>query len=703
LYISGDGVTRGYLKRPELTAERFIANPFGAAGTRMYRTGDVARYLEDGNLQYLGRGDQQVKVRGYRIELGEIEAAINEHPDVRESVVVLHGDGLSDNRIIAHVVLDSATEDSQAQRLDQWQDVWEETYRQKSSASDPRFNTIGWNSSYTGEPIPEAEMREWAKGVTNRILALNPRNVLEIGCGTGLVLFPVAPHCKLYYGLDVSSNALRYLEQQFGPGEFDNVKLAQRTADDLTNLGPDKFDVIILNSVVQYFPDVDYLVRVLRNILSVATPNASIFLGDIRSLPLLRLLHTDTQLSNAPADQIIKDVQAAIDKQIALEKELVVDAAFFRTLQQAMPEIGRVEIQLKRGCYENELTRFRYDVVLHLGHNEVSQKHVKAKGPRHLQWAMDVNTVADLRDLLSNSEPDVLSIKNVPNARLAAPFRRMEFLAASPANMTLGEFRKRPTDPAVSGVEPEDLWALENEFPYTVEIGWSETGAIDTFDVRLKRHGVQLEESSEAATRRREPNWRSFANSPSHAEPARDLLPMLRGFLAQRLPEHMIPSSITELKEVPLTSNGKIDRLAISRLEVSNRRVASKTFEAPGTPAETSLAEIWAEVLRLERVGIHDNFFEIGGHSLLATQVISRVRERLGVDLPLRSVFESPTVSGLAQGLEQLRRKYPAVEVPISKSAGLKPGVLPTEIDQLSEAELDSLLYQVLAEADREK
>jgi acyl carrier protein len=178
---------------------------------------------------------------------------------------------------------------------------------------------------------------------------------------------------------------------------------------------------------------------------------------------------------------------------------------------------------------------------------------------------------------------------------------------------------------------------------------------------------------------------------------------MLRGFLAQRLPEHMIPSSITELKEVPLTSNGKIDRLAISRLEVSNRRVASKTFEAPRTPAETSLAEIWAEVLRLERVGIHDNFFEIGGHSLLATQVISRVRERLGVDLPVRSVFESPTVSGLAQGLEQLRRKYPAVEVPISKSAGLKPGVLPTEIDQLSEAELDSLLYQVLAEADREK
>ena len=82
----------------------------------------MARYLEDGNLQYLGRSDQQVKVRGYRIELGEIETAINEHPDVHESVVVVDGDGLSDNRILAHVVLDSPA-DNDAQRLDQWQDV----------------------------------------------------------------------------------------------------------------------------------------------------------------------------------------------------------------------------------------------------------------------------------------------------------------------------------------------------------------------------------------------------------------------------------------------------------------------------------------------------------------------------------------------------------------------------------------------------
>jgi len=267
--------------------------------------------------------------------------------------------------------------------------------------------------------------------------------------------------------------------------------------------------------------------------------------------------------------------------------------------------------------------------------------------------------------------------------------------------MTMGEFRKLQDDTGVIGVEPEDLWALEKQFPYTVEISWSEAGALDTFDVHLKRHGVHVDESAGAATGPREPNWRMFANSPSHARTVRDLLPVMRGFLAQRLPEHMIPWSITELKEIPLTANGKIDRLALSRLEVSNRRVANTIFEAPRTPTETSLAEIWAEVLRLERVGIHDNFFQIGGHSLLATQVISRVRERLGLDLPLRSVFESPTVSALAQSLER-RRTYPDVEAPISKTASIKPAVLPKEIDQLSEDEINSLLYQVLAEADRE-
>jgi len=105
LMIGGEGVARGYLNRPELTAARFIRNPFQRNGTtRLYRTGDLVRYLPDGNIEILGRMDHQVKIRGHRVELGEIEALLNEHPAVRESVVIARESATGDKRLVAYVV-----------------------------------------------------------------------------------------------------------------------------------------------------------------------------------------------------------------------------------------------------------------------------------------------------------------------------------------------------------------------------------------------------------------------------------------------------------------------------------------------------------------------------------------------------------------------------------------------------------------------
>ena len=125
----------------------------------------------------------------------------------------------------------------------------------------------------------------------------------------------------------------------------------------------------------------------------------------------------------------------------------------------------------------------------------------------------------------------------------------------------------------------------------------------------------------------------------------------LREFLGVKLPEYMTPSAFVFLEELPKTPNGKVDRNALPAPE--SVRAVEKNFVAPRTPVEEKLAAIWAEVLRVEKVGAEDNFFDLGGHSLLAIQVMARVREAFQVEIPLRSLFEALTVAALAEVVVQ--------------------------------------------------
>jgi amino acid adenylation domain-containing protein len=121
----------------------------------------------------------------------------------------------------------------------------------------------------------------------------------------------------------------------------------------------------------------------------------------------------------------------------------------------------------------------------------------------------------------------------------------------------------------------------------------------------------------------------------------------LRRRVQEKLPEYMVPAVFVELAELPLTSNGKVDRKRLPAV-TEQSAATTETYVAPRSSIEEMVAAIWAEVLQQERVGIHDNFFALGGHSLLATQIVTRVRESFHIDLPLRQFFESPTVAGLA-------------------------------------------------------
>jgi amino acid adenylation domain-containing protein len=142
----------------------------------------------------------------------------------------------------------------------------------------------------------------------------------------------------------------------------------------------------------------------------------------------------------------------------------------------------------------------------------------------------------------------------------------------------------------------------------------------------------------------------------------------LRRYLKQKLPDHMVPSAFVRLEALPLTPNDKVDRRA---LPMPDRiRSVEETFAPPLTPFEEALAGIWSEVLRLDSVGIHDNFFELGGHSLLATQVISRLPQAFGIELPLQTIFEAPTLGELSERLETICWASQQSQAPVSNTTG---------------------------------
>jgi acyl carrier protein len=143
----------------------------------------------------------------------------------------------------------------------------------------------------------------------------------------------------------------------------------------------------------------------------------------------------------------------------------------------------------------------------------------------------------------------------------------------------------------------------------------------------------------------------------------------LRDFLKRKLPEYMMPSAFVILDTLPLTPNGKIDRQTLPAPDQVRPELAN-TFVAPRTEAEEIIAEIWAELLGLEQVGIYDNFFELGGHSLLATQIISRLRDVFQIELPLRTLFETPSVAELATLVETTRRVAYELHAPPDAKVG---------------------------------
>jgi ubiquinone/menaquinone biosynthesis C-methylase UbiE len=666
MYVGGAGVARGYLHRPMLTAERFVADPFSAQpGARMYRTGDLARWRADGTIEYLGRNDQQVKIRGYRIELGEIESQLLRHPQVREAAVVVREDETGENRLVAYVVGERspsveavsgvAPEALRKQFVDEWEKLYEETYGSRDQGAAPSF--VGWNSSYTGQPIPEEQMQEWLDCTIARIRALRPRKVLEIGCGVGLLLQHLAPECDVYVGTDFSAAALRPLAQWLNrQPTLNHVQLLHRSALELRDLEAGSFDTVILNSVVQYFPDVEYLHAVLRDAVRLVSPGGRIFLGDIRHFGLLPMFHSAVQLDRAVATVNVGQLRRRIARAVSQEKEMVVDPQFFQAMPGNFPGISAVQVELKRGRGPNELTRYRYDVVLKTGECGDNQPSYES-----LQWTA-VGSAAALEVALREHRWCAVHLLSIPNGRLAREAAAQRLIETSDEQLEASALRAQLSALQFEGVDPETLWELGDACGYDVQVTWSAEDPAWCVDVWLLDRARAFEAPLAASPLTKAvQSWSGYANDPTENGFRQQLIPQLREYLDARLPEYMIPCAWMLLKQLPLTPNGKLDRRALPAPQARSEEMGE--YLAPSTELERTLAEIWTEVLRVDQIGVRDNFFELGGHSLVATQVVARVGTLLSLDMKTRLLFEFPTIQQFASKVDALRHERIVTEI----------------------------------------
>ncbi|WP_131738712.1 non-ribosomal peptide synthetase [Actinomadura roseirufa] len=656
LYAAGPGLARGYAGRAALTAERFVACPFGGPGERMYRTGDLARWTPGGALEYAGRADAQVKIRGFRIEPGEVESALTSHPGVERAVVVASGDPGGDRRLVGYVVPtpEGAALGGAAGKVAAWREVHDRVYASADAPWGEDFT--GWDSTYTGEPIPLPEMAEWRDAAVEQILAWSPRRVLEIGVGTGLLMARIVPSVQEYWGTDLSATVIERLRDQAARSETaaGRVRLRTQTADDASGLPRGHFDTVVLNSVVQYFPDAAYLERVLRQAMELLAPGGRIVVGDVRNAGSLRLLRAGVQRARHP-DAAPPVVRAAVAKAMRAEKELLVDPEWFT--RWAGRHGATADVRLKPGRAHNELTRHRYEVVLH---KEPVDAVALDDVPTWV-WGEQLGDFAGIAELLRSRGGGPVRIARIPNARLAGEAEAAA--AASLAGAPAGASRH---------VDPQDLRGWAAERGWDVLATWS-TNAVECFDAVVLPDGGA---SGRVLAGGFVPSGR--AGRPLASEPAGEgggetLAGVLRAHVAGRLPEYMVPSAVVTLAEIPLTPSGKLDRRALP----APAYAAALTGGEPRTAREEVLCGLFAEVLGLERVGVDDDFFDLGGHSLLATRLVRRIRAELNVEIPIRSVFESPSVAGLVAHLSAGRRVRPGL-----RRAAARPDRLPLSYAQ---------------------
>ncbi|HEY0836558.1 MAG TPA: amino acid adenylation domain-containing protein [Azospirillum sp.] len=596
LHVGGPGVSRGYAGRPGQTAAAFIPDPFGGEpGARLYCTGDLARFREDGAIEYLGRLDEQIKIRGIRIEPGEVEGVLRADPDVREAAVLAVGEG-DDRSLVAFVVPDTARPAAKPQEW--WPSIAEffvyDELAYHAMTSDERRN-IAYRAAI-GAMVPG-------------------RVVLEVGTGPEALLsrFCAEAGARKVYAIEKLEDTYnRAIARVRELGLEDRITVIHGDATEVTLPEPAE---VCVSEIVGAIGGSEGSAVIMNGVRHLLAPDALMI--PPRSTTLFAPVQLPDGLLRRPgfgplpgryARRIFDEVGYPFDVRLCV-----------RGLDRShlLAEPRPFEDFDYRGVVDPE---YRYEGEF------ACRRDGRFDG--FLVWLTLDTGGGELIDILDHEHC----------------WLPVFFPAFHPGRAVSTGDR---IDAACGAVLCED--GLHTDY---------------YIEGTLHRRGHEP-----AGFRHESPHHaRVFRANPFHRDFFRDgEIPMvepaapasvaegLRDRLRDRLPGAMVPAAVLMLDRLPLTPSGKIDRRALLALAAGRATAGAEPLAPPRDAGETTIARIWQEVLKLERIGLQTNFFDQGGHSLLLLEVQDRLHRESGVQVDVTDLFKYPTVESLAARLNQLR------------------------------------------------
>ena len=314
---------------------------------------------------------------------------------------------------------------------------WQSTYDLAGAmvARAPEPGVDGGTDSFTGQPPSPAAIRAWLDALAGRLLALPHGRVREIGCGTGLLVRELAPHCSLYEASDVSAVAVSRLRAWLASrDEMRHVRIRRQGAHEGAGDAAGGFDLVVISAVAQHFPDAGHLRTVLDAAWSDVAPGGHLVVGDVRLLGLQPALVAASTLARAPADMPAHALRQLIHAAWLAQSELSLDPAFFHRFAHASD--ATVAVRLKPGSSRDhdaaEMMRYRCDVIL--GRPTAAQP---VSPP-----ALVLDSVDALRGWLASGEPGRVLLRAQPDARLAADIAALRLIASAADSMLVREVRQ---------------------------------------------------------------------------------------------------------------------------------------------------------------------------------------------------------------------------------------------------------------------